>query len=458
MRADHDLVIIGGGAGGLGAARMARHLGASTLLVQRGAVGGDCTFTGCVPSKTVLDAAARGASFREAFSEARSAVERIAATESAEVLAALGTDVIDGWARFAAPGVIDVEGRPLRAKRVILATGAGPLVPAITGVDGLDVLTNETFFDLSAPPESLAVLGGGPIGCELGQAMARLGVRVVLYEALPRVLPREEVEASETVTRALTAAGVEVRTGETVVRVDRCPDGAASITVDSGETTVVERVLAAVGRRPETDGLGLDAAGVDLDHRGFVAVDATMATSARGVWAVGDVTGTLMFTHAADEMGRVAAQNALRRRSRARFEPERTPWVTFVDPEVARIGLTETEAAARDKKALVAHVPMSEFDRAITSGRTDGFVKLIAGRRPLLGMSGGGQVIGATIVAPRAGEMIHEVALAMRTRMFTGRLAQTSHAYPTWSVAVQLAASKFFLAENGARPATDRAG
>lgn len=217
-------------------------------------------------------------------------------------------------------------------------------------------------------------------------------------------------------------------------------------------------MLVAVGRTGAIEGLGLDAAGVATD-RGFIVTSDTLATSADGIWAVGDVAGKLQFTHAADEMGRIAAANALSRLPDRKFRPEWVPWVTFTGPEVARVGVTEAEAAARG--ARVAYVPMSEVDRAITAGATDGFVKLVAGPRTVLRNAGGGRLLGATVVAARGGELIGEAALALRTGMFVGRLAQTIHPYPTWSTALRQAAAQFFMDVGGrrarpAQPAPDR--
>ncbi|MGH3276198.1 MAG: FAD-dependent oxidoreductase, partial [Streptosporangiaceae bacterium] len=222
------------------------------------------------------------------------------------------------------------------------------------------------------------------------------------------------------------------------------------------EETAADRLLVATGRQPVADHLGLENAGVRVDERGCVVTDRHLATTAPGIYAAGDVTGRMPFTHAAHAMGRLAARNALRRRwsPPAAFATRAIPWVVFTDPEVAQVGLTEAQAAAHPG-ARVAWLPLSEADRAVTAGRTQGFVMIIAGRRRVLGTAGGGRVLGATIVAPRAGEMIHEPALAMRTGMFTGRLAQTVHAYPTWSLAIQQAAAQFFgqYGSRTARPA-----
>ena len=436
----HDLIIVGGGAGGLGAARAARWVGADVVLVNDGPLGGDCTFTGCVPSKTLLAAAAQGLSFGEAMARVAGTIDRIAATETADVLRAEGVHVVEGRARLVTHDTVAVESARLAAPRIIVATGGRPSVPPIPGLDEVDVLTTETVFSLDAAPASIGIIGGGPIGCELAQAFAGLGVDVSLFEALPRLLSREEPAASAVVETALGDAGVHVQTGASIERVAPRPDGIALVTSD-GET-VVEKLLVAVGRIPNSHGMGVEELGVRLDTGGHIVTNDRLETAVRGVFAVGDVTGKLPFTHAADEMGRLATGNALKKGPRGRFRTSWIPWATFTNPEVARIGMTEAEAA--DHGGRVAELPMAEMDRAVTDGRTEGFVKLIAGPKRLTRNAFGGGLLGATIVAPRGGEMIHEVALAMRTRMFTGRLAQTVHAYPTWSYAIQKAAGQFF--------------
>ncbi|ROO52029.1 pyruvate/2-oxoglutarate dehydrogenase complex dihydrolipoamide dehydrogenase (E3) component [Micromonospora sp. Llam0] len=359
-----------------------------------------------------------------------------------------------GRARFTASTRIEIDGQNITGRRFVIATGAAPLIPPIPGLTQVPYLTNETVFDLSEPPDSLAVLGGGAIGCELAQAFARFGTRVTVVEALDRLLAKEEPEASAVITDVFGRDGIDVRVGCRVDEIATDPGGGVRLALGDGATVAVQRLLVAVGRTPVTDGLDLPAAGVAVDERGYIATDDHLATTAQGVYAAGDVTGRMPFTHAAFAMGRLAAGNALTRRGRRRrYDPAATPWVTFTDPEVARVGLTEARAAAH--RGRVASLPIADMDRAIAADRTDGFVKLLAGPRPLLRNLGGGRILGATIVAARAGEMIHEPALAMATRMFTGRLAATTHAYPTWSYAVQLAAAQFFMPVNGrqARPA-----
>jgi pyruvate/2-oxoglutarate dehydrogenase complex dihydrolipoamide dehydrogenase (E3) component len=457
---DYGLIVIGGGAAGLGTARSAAAAGARTLLVSEGEIGGECTFTGCVPSKTLIEAAARGVPFPAAMTAVRDAVAAIAATETAQVLAREGIEVLRGRAAFTAPGEISVGGQVLRARRFVIATGSRPAIPPVPGLADADYLTNETIFGLDSGlgelPGRLAVLGGGAVGCELAQAFARLGSQVVVIEAASRLLPAAGPGASEVVEEVFRAEGISVRTGVAAASVKHDDKGLVLV-LASGDETAADRLLVATGRQPVASHLRLENAGVRLDERGYIITSRHLATTAPGIYAAGDVTGRMPFTHAAFAMGRLAARNALRRRwsPPGAFATAAIPWVVFTDPEVAQVGLTEQQAAAADAGARVAYLPMNEADRAVTAGRTEGFVTIVAGRRRVLGNAGGGRVLGATIVAARAGEMIHEPALAMRTGMFTGRLAQTTHAYPTWSLSIQQAAAQFFGPYGGrtARPA-----
>jgi pyruvate/2-oxoglutarate dehydrogenase complex dihydrolipoamide dehydrogenase (E3) component len=448
-----DLVVLGGGAAGLTAAREARRSGADVALVQDGPVGGECTFTGCVPSKALIAAAARGDDYVTATASVHRAVSVIAATEDAARLRAEGIAVFEGRGHVHRPDVVKVDGCTVRARRgLIVATGAGPARPPIPGLDRVAVLTNEEIFTLDERPGSLGIIGGGAIGCELAQAFARLGVPVTLLEVAPRLLTREEPEASALVTEALQADGVDVRVGAHVEAVTR---SRATVCLDVGDGTPVhvEQLLVATGRIPRARGFGLEDLGVELDDRGAVRTSDTLATTTSGIWAIGDVTARMPFTHAAAAMARVAVANALSRRPAAlarRFRAEAIPWVTFTAPEIGRVGLTEADAAEHGGR--VAYLPLSEVDRAVATGATRGFVKLIAGPRALLGNLGGGRLLGATVVAPTGGDLVHEAALAMRTGMFAGRLAQTVHAYPTWAVAIQQAAAQL-VTEIGGRTA-----
>ncbi len=444
---DHDLIVIGGGAAGLGAARAARRRGARVALISDAPLGGDCTFSGCVPSKTLLNAARQGLSFSAAMTRVSDVIDSIARTESAAVVRAEGVDVIAARARFTDATTLDVDGARVRARRVVLATGAGPLVPAIPGLDRGSVLTNEDIFKLKNLPRRLGIVGGGPIGVEIAEAFARLGSQVTVVEAAARLLPREEPEASEVIADYLSQLGVRLLSATSCVAVHH---GASTttLTLATGAALECDALVVAVGRSPSSGDLGLEVASVARDERGFVTVGANLRTSARHVFAAGDVSQALQFTHVADETGRLAAANALSRVAWRRFHPEWIPMVTYTGLEVARVGVREAEAP---RGARVAYLPMSEFDRAVMSGEERGFVKIIAGPRRLSGHLAGGQILGATIVAPRAGEMLAEVVLAMRTGLYGARLATATHAYPTWSMAVQMTAAQFFGEFGGRR-------
>ena len=446
----HDLIIIGGGTAGLGASRQAVVAGAKPLLISDGPIGGDCTWTGCVPSKTLIARSRRGMTFSDAIADVHRTVEHIASTESADVLRDEGIEVVEGRGVIDGVGRVTVDGATYTADKIVVATGSRAALPPIPGLESIDVLTNETLFELESLPKRLGIIGGGPIGCEMAMAFAGFGSEVTMIEVADRLLPNEEPEASAVIERAMIDAGVAVQLGNRADGVEQAADG---ITVRIGAAVVtVDALLVAAGRVPNTPGLGLDAIGVAVDEGGHVIVDGKLRTNVDGISAAGDVTGLLPFTHSADEQARMAVSHALGKGARWRYDASSTPWVTFTRPEVARVGLLESEAP---KGAMVAEFPLSHVDRAITDERTDGFVKLIAAPKPLTRSLFGGQIVGATIVADRAGEMIHAPALAARTKMFVGRLAQATVAYPTYATAVQQAAGMFFQPVSGreARPA-----
>jgi len=465
VQVEVDVAVIGAGAAGLGAARAARRKGASVAIVERRRLGGDCTWTGCVPSKALISRAAAIHHGRRAgltgevdvpalLDDVRRTREVIGADEDRPTLEAEGMTVIEGSATFTGPRRLDVDGTVVEARRaVVVATGATPVLVPIDGLDTVDPLTSDTLFDLPDAPRSMIVLGGGPIGIEEAQAWARLGTQVTVVER-ERILNKEEPEASEVITQVLTDEGVRVVVGASAERVERTGSGVA-VVLDSGERLEGERLLVATGRKPTTAGLGLERIGAEVDGRGFVVTDDKLRTTADGVFAAGDVTGRLQFTHADDEQGRLAVNNAFARLGQG-FSTEAIPWTTFTDPEVGRVGMTEAQAfEAHGADAKVAFVPMTDSDRGRATGHTAGFVKLIGGPRGALGSLGGGVLLGATVVCPGGGDVVQECAVVMRTGAFLGRLAQTVHAYPTWGLTVREAAAQFFFTSRGrdARPA-----
>lgn len=448
---DFDLIIIGGGAAGLGAARAARAVDAKPVLISDGPIGGDCTFTGCIPSKTLIAASRAGTPFPEAMTRVRQTVEQIAATESIDVLRREGIEVIEGRAMIQTPDAVNVDGSLIRSEHIIVATGARPVVPGINGLHSTPYLTNESLFDLDQLPRRLSIVGAGAIGSEMAMAFAGFGTEVTLIESAERILPVEEPEASEVIAAAMNAAGISVLTN-TAVETTR-QNGLDIEIVVEGSVVDADAILVAAGRHANSSGFGLEELGVELDVSGHIVVDEKLRSNVKGISAAGDVTGLLPFTHAADEQGRMAVAHALGKGARWKYDSTHTPWVTFTDPEVARLGVTEAEAAGLGGR--VAYLPLDLVDRAITEQRTDGFVKLIAGPKTFTRGLFGGKLIGATIVAPRAGEMIHGPTIAARLGMFVGRLAQVTTPYPTWSTAVQQAAAQFFQEINGlkAQPA-----
>ena len=462
---EHDLIVVGGGSGGIGAARVARFRDVSVAIVQDGPLGGDCTWTGCVPSKALLAAAAAGTSFDEAMATVQSAVQTIAGHETAEALAEEGIDVIAGRGVLTGPREVTVDGVVHRARiAVIVSPGSAPLLPPIDGLDQVGALTNEEIWSLPSLPARLAIIGGGPIGMEMAQAFTRMGSSVTVVEGASRVMPRDDADAAAVVHRVLSAEGVDIRTGVFASSVRRedagtvhleLADGTVHLELADGSVVEADQLLVAAGRRPAHASMGLEEVGVKMTDRGWIEVDEHLQTAVDGVYAIGDAVGDRQFTHAAGHMAWLAVENALargmRRFSKHSYDPGNIPWVTFTSPEVAQVGVTEAEAADIDG-AVVAELPLAELDRAVAVGRTDGFVKLISVPRRGLGMTGGGRLIGATIVADRAGELAGEAALAVRTGMFAGRLAQTVHAYPTWSIALQMAAAQL-VGEYGGRTA-----
>ena len=446
----YDLVIIGGGSAGLTAARFSAQLGQRVALVEKYRIGGDCTWTGCVPSKTLLKVARvaqeiRAAQrygltssepvidFKSVMGHVRSAIDDVYRNESPEKLRAEGIDILLGQARFVDPRTLDVRDGDVRlkARRFIIATGAKPLVPPIPGLDATPYLTYETVWDLKELPRRLIVIGAGPIGCELTQAYCRLGSQVTLLEAAPRVLLQDEPEAADLVSNHLIREGVDLRLNAMVQRVRQDSDG---IHVDvEGNEVVGDALLLSVGRTPNVSDLDLNAAGVAYDSTG-IQVNSRLRTTQKRIFAAGDCVGGYQFTHYAAWQGFMAVRNAFRL-SPINALLERVPWATFTDPEVAHVGLTEEQARARvGDETRVCYWPMTEVDRAITDDDTSGFIKLM--HRP------NGRILGVTIVAGRAGEMIQEWSLAIDRGLKLRHLAESIHVYPTYSMATMQVAAK----------------
>lgn len=432
----YDLVVIGGGSAGLTAARTAGRLGARTLLIEQDRLGGDCLWTGCVPSKALLHVAAEvraarcagaygltaasgPADLAAAMAHVKEAIAAIEPHDSAEALHALDIEVACGAAEFTGPRTLSAAGRGISFRYALVATGSTPSLVPVPGLAEADPLTSDTVWDLSELPGRLVVLGGGPAGCELGQAFARLGSQVTLVEAVDRLLPREEPRASEVVRESLETDGVTVLTG---YRAEKIADGELH---GPGAPIPYDRLLAVTGRRANTAGLGLEAAGVRLDEHGQIVTDGRLRTTNPRIYAAGDVTGQSAFTHLGGVQGGAVAVEALLGVRRG-IDYDAVPGVTYTDPEVARVGLTATEAHARyGEDVRVRTLDHDRVDRAVADGRTEGFSTLVLGPR--------GKIVGATVVAPRAGETIAHLAAAVRLGWTPSQYAKTVHPYPTYA-------------------------
>lgn len=438
----YHLVVIGAGTGGLVSAAIAASLGARVALVERSLMGGDCLNVGCVPSKGVIRAARSWHAARESqrrfggpgaegdgdFAAAMTRMRRIRAgiapVDGAERFRGLGVDVFLGEGRFTGPRSVEVAGTRLDFRRAIIATGGRAATLPVPGLAEAGVLTNETVFSLTALPSRLLVVGGGPIGCELAQSFARMGSRVTLVHADPHLLPREDADAAGLVEASLRRDGVEILHGARLVRAERRGE-VRLLEVQQGEGDVTlegDAVLLAVGRVPNVEGLGLEAAGVDFTSGG-ITVDDRLRTTTRGMYAVGDVATPLQFTHAADHMARIAVQNALFF-GRRRMSHLVIPRVTYTSPEVAHVGHTPESAAAAGIATETIQVGMEEVDRALLDGEEEGFLKVHLAR-------GKDRIVGATLVAEHAGEMIGTLTLAITRRVGLGGIAGMIQPYPT---------------------------
>ncbi|XAS66989.1 NAD(P)/FAD-dependent oxidoreductase [Micrococcaceae bacterium Sec5.7] len=430
-----DLLVVGGGTAGIVGAKTAAGFGARTLLVEQARTGGDCLWTGCVPSKTLLSAADHAITARALtgqlpeFAAVRkrifAAINTIEPVDSPAAIEAAGVEVIKGTLTFRAPGVAEVDGRTIRFLQALIATGGAPVSTGIPGLDQGVTVTSDTIWELDTLPGRLAIVGDGPIACEFGQAFARLGSEVTMI-VRSRILPKEDPDAVALVRQSLETDGVRILENTTVENAVTT-DAGSRIRLRDGAAVDTDTVLLATGRQPRTAGLGLERIGVSLDKAGQVITNTRMMTSNPLVWAAGDVTANPQFTHLAGVHASVAASNAVL--GLKRQVSGTVPRVTFTSPEVAAVGLTTAEARLQHRARTVRH---SHVDRAVTEDTTGGFTRLIVDRR--------GKILGGTIVGPRAGESLAELTLAVQKGMTTSDIAGTTHPYPTYSDGVWNAA------------------
>ncbi|MBI2301249.1 MAG: FAD-dependent oxidoreductase [Armatimonadetes bacterium] len=443
MRDGYGIVVIGAGSGGLAAAQLAAALGMKTALVDKHRIGGDCTWTGCVPSKALLHAAKVAAAARSAGQfgietgpvradmaavreYVQSTIQTIYAHEAPDKLRTKGIDVFLGGAEFADPHTIRVQDRTIRGRRFLLTTGARPFVPPIPGLDQVTYLTYEQLFENDRLPEHLIVLGGGPIGMEMSQAFRRFGADVTVIGSC--LLPHDEPEAGATLQRVFEREGTRVEFGRaTAVRQD---GGEIVVTVEDREVRG-DMLLVAVGRRPNVDGLGLERAGVKHSPHG-IEVDKHLRTSQRHILAAGDCIGKYQFTHYAGWQAVRALMNSILPFGGSNGLTELVPWTTFTEPEVAHVGLTEAQARERGADVAVTSIGLDVIDRAVCENDTEGFIKLVHTRK--------GKLLGATVVSERAGEVLTEYTVALQNGLSLGQLTAAIHVYPTYATGASRAA------------------
>ncbi|HET7409224.1 MAG TPA: FAD-dependent oxidoreductase [Paracoccaceae bacterium] len=451
-----DLCVIGAGSGGLAVAAGAAQMGARTVLIEAGEMGGDCLNRGCVPSKaliaaaTAADAHRTSASFGVAADEpaidyaavmdhVQSVIAAIAPHDSQQRFEGLGVTVIRERARFLDPRTVEVGGARIAARRFVIATGSSPAIPPIPGLEEAGYLTSDTLWENRDLPSHLAVIGAGPIGLEMAQAHRRLGARVTVLEAAG-ALAAEDPETAAIALARLRAEGIDLREGVRIASARRQESGPA-VLLEGGETIAGSHLLVATGRRASVEGLGLDAAGVAHDKRGVTVDRGLRSVSNRRVYAIGDVAavdgaGGLQFTHVAGHQAGLVIRSALFRLP-VRYDPDVVPRVTYTDPELAQVGLTEPQARARHGRIEVARFPFAENDRARTGLATEGLVKAVIGRR--------GRILGASIVGAHAGELVHLWALALSKRLTIGDMAGYVAPYPTLGEASKRAAGAYFV-------------
>jgi len=445
-----DLCIIGAGSAGLTVAAGAAQLGARVILIERGEMGGDCLNFGCVPSKALIAAGHAAQTMRDAgrfgiapvepsidfaatMDHVRGVIAAIAPNDSVERFEKLGVRILRTTARFVSPDTVEAGGERIRARRFVIATGSRPTAPPIPGLDAVPYLTNETVFDNRQRPEHLVIIGGGPIGMEMAQAHRRLGARVTVLEAAA-LLGKDDPELAAIAIARLRAEGVVLRDGVKIARVSSTA-GTIAVEFDGGERIGASHLLVAAGRAPNVEDLDLDKADIAFSKRG-ITVDKGLRTSNRRVYAIGDVNGLHPFTHMAGFHGSLVIRNALFRLP-VNVHATALPWTTYTDPEMAQVGLTEAQARERHGDGVrVVRWPLHDNDRAQTERQTAGLVKAVADSR--------GRVLGAGIVAPRAGELIHVWCLAMAKGLKLGTVAQMVVPYPTLGEASKRAAGSFF--------------
>ena len=451
-----NLVVIGGGSAGLVSSYIAAAVKAKVVLIERHKMGGDCLNTGCVPSKAILRSAKIASYmkraeefgfkavkpvpvFKNIMTRVHDVIKTIEPHDSMERYASLGVECIAGEATIISPHEVQVGDRIITTKSIIIASGARPFVPPIEGIENIGYLTSDNVWDLQHQPKRLIVLGGGPIGCELSQAFGKLGSEVTQVEMMPTIMGREDDDAKEIVMESLQNSGVNVLTEHRALRVETEKDQKVLICDNNGKEVRIEfdDILVAVGRRPNTEGLGLENLGIKLRKNGTIETDDYLRTSVENIFACGDVTGPYQFTHtAAHQAWYVAVNSLFGFIKKFKVDYRVIPWATFTMPEVARVGLNETDAKAENIAYEVTKYKLDGLDRALADGEAHGFVKVLT-------PPGKDKILGVTIVGHHAGDLISEYVLAMKYGMGLNKILNTIHLYPSLAEANKYAAGQW---------------
>jgi len=451
---DFDLTVIGGGAGGLNVASGAVQLGARVALIEKDKLGGDCLYYGCVPTKALIQSAKIASlikrskeygfndanisfDFKNIMAHMREVISKIGVNDDPKRFEDMGVKLFFGDGRFVDPHTFELNGRTITSKKFVISTGSRAVAIPINGLENIKYLTSESALELDSLPKSIIILGAGPIGLEFAQVFARLGSKVTVVEKMGQVLPREDKEISDTIESILKEEGIEIHTCLNVLQVKEEGNQKIVVAECSGQekTFKADEFMLAIGRAPNLEGLSLESAGVKVEHRNIV-VNSSMRTTARNIWACGDVTGQYLFTHIAEYQAGLVVANALIPFMKRKANYRVVPWVTYTDPELGRVGLTEDEARQKYRNIKVYKYDVKDLDRAVIEGEDRGIIKIVCTKK--------GKILGAHVLAPQGGELLHEFVLAMQNNLGVGSITRTIHVYPTLSQAVRRTTNKYY--------------
>ena len=465
MAYDYDVIVIGGGAAGLTASGISANFGAKTMMVERHRLGGDCTWTGCVPSKAILKAAKVAQHIREANDfglidatvhvDFKSVMQRVRHireevyedADRPEIYENMGIEVVSAQATFIDSHTIELQSdtstRKVTSRYFVIAAGASAWVPPITGIESVPHLTNESLFEIDNFPEKMAIVGSGPIGTEMSQAFARLGSQVTVFERGQQIMGKDDPELASLLQSKLELEGIQYRLGSSVNKVESNGPTVKVFYETNGITQTLEadQILLATGRRPNIEGLNLDAAGIVHTQQG-ITVNDRCRTNIRHIYAIGDVTGRYQFTHMSEHMAKVATTNMLLKIP-MKIDQTNVPWVTFTDPELGHVGASEQQLREAGIKYEVYHFPYTKVDRAVTESESTGLIKVYAKKF-------NGKIYGADVLGTNAGELISEYGLAMRNGISLRQIADTIHAYPTYGLGARRAADQWYVRKQSA--------